>query len=365
MKKARLFKQLDKQKVQCFACQRYCKIAPGQVGFCQTRLNKNGQLYALTYGVLNGIQIDPIEKKPLYHFYPGTQVLSIGSYGCNYRCKQCLNFHCSWGGQATAVLAKLQNSNPPAGGPKLQTQTSKPVKPEEIVRLAIKKNILGIAFTYNEPSIWPEYVYDCAKLAKQKGLYTVFVTNGSWSKKSLKYLAPVIDAVNIDIKGFYSQTYQKMGAFLGQVLETTELVVKKYKIFTELTTLIIPTINDSEKELKAVANWIAKNLGPEIPWHLSRFDPNLSPDKAFRKLPDTPVETLKKAYHIGKKAGLKYVYVWAPPKKRNEELFSIGDTFCPKCGRLVIKRSLWQPEMVGVKGKGYCQFCGEKLNLKL
>jgi len=365
MYKAKLFRKLADKKLKCLVCQRYCQIADGQVGFCQTRLNKDGQIYSLNYGVLNGIQVDPIEKKPLYHFYPGTQVLSIGSYGCNYRCKQCLNYHCSWGESAKRILQKLKIKNEKL---KIAVQNSKIkekdnyVSPEEIVNLAIQKNIPGIAFTYNEPSIWPEYVYETAKNAKKRGLYTVFVTNGSWSKECLEYLAPFIDACNIDLKGFYSQTYQKMGAFFGQVLKITELAVKKYKIFTELTTLVIPTVNNSEKELKAIANWIVKNLGPEIPWHLSRFDPSLSPDKEFRKLPDTSVETLKKAYDIGKKAGLRYVYVWAPPAG------SQGDTYCPQCHKLVIKRNAWQPELIGLKKspkKTYCLNCSCHIDIRL
>lgn len=357
MKKAKLFKKLPQNKVQCLACQRYCQIASNGVGFCQTRLNKKGELYSLTYGVLNGIQADPIEKKPLYHFYPGTQVLSIGSYGCNYRCKQCLNWHCSWGEPASSILKRM------AAGRK-----KKIVSPKEIVDLAVNKNYPGVAFTYNEPNIWPEYVYDVAKLAKEKGLYTVFVTNGSWSKENLTFLAPVIDAVNIDIKGFYPQTYKKMAAFFGEVLKITELVVKKYQIFTELTTLIIPTINDSIKELTKVASWIAEKLGPDIPWHLSRFDPGLAADEKFSQLAVTPTKTLKKAYQIGKKAGLSYVYVWAPSKQWKEELFSIGDTLCPQCKKLVIKRSGWQPELVGVKkikDKFVCKFCGKSLPLIL
>lgn len=360
MKKAKLYRQLTQNKLQCLACQRYCLISPGQVGFCQTRLNKAGQLYSLNYGLLNGIQLDPIEKKPLYHFYPGTPVLSIGSYGCNYRCKQCLNSWCSWGEPATGILKKLK-----AGKKQLKINLTLPA---EIIDLAVRQNIPGIAFTYNEPSIWPEYVFKTAKLAKKKGLYTVFVTNGSWSKEALEYLAPVIDAVNIDIKGFYPQTYRKMGAFFGQILEVTELVVKKYRIFTELTTLIIPTINDSSQEIKDIAHWIKEKLGANIPWHLSRFDPDLAPDKKFKKLAVTPIKTLKKAYQIGKKAGLNYIYVWAPPKNQSEELFSLGNTFCPKCGRLVIKRNAWRPKMIGVKkikNQGYCSFCGQKLNLEL
>jgi pyruvate formate lyase activating enzyme len=394
MKRAQLFQVLKNKKIKCLACQRYCQILEGRVGFCNTRLNKKGQLYSLIYGILNGIQVDPIEKKPLYHFYPGTQVLSLGSYGCNYRCKQCLNSHCSWGQPARDILQELKTQSESA-------KSLKFVKPEEIVELAIRKDCPGIAFTYNEPSIWPEYVYDCAKLAKKKGLYTVFVTNSSWSKESLHYLASVIDAVNIDIKGFYAETYEKMGAFFGEILGITELVVKKYKILTELTTLIIPTINDSTKELTNIAVWIKKKLGPETPWHLSRFDPDLTPDKEFRKLTHTPIKTLKKAYQIGKKAGLKHIYVWAPPrssarrapprssarrapprssvrrapprssvrrapaKKWDEDFFSIGNTYCPKCGKLVVERTAWQPEMVGVDKDGKCKFCGEKINLVL
>ena len=356
--KAKLFKKLSKNIVQCLACQRYCKIKLDNVGFCGTRLNKKGVLYSLTYGVLTGIQIDPIEKKPLYHFYPGSQVLSIGSYGCNYKCKQCLNYHCSWGKNAASILQQLK-----AQGSRLK---AKIVSPASLVELTLNKGYPGIAFTYNEPSIYPEYVCDVAKLAKAKGLYTVYVTNGSWTKESLDYMGKYIDAVNIDIKGFYPKTYTKMGAFFGEVLKITQMVVKKYKIFTELTTLIIPGINDSNQELKALAGWIVKSLGPDIPWHLSRFDPNLAPIKEFKKIPATSVKTLKKAYEIGKKAGLKYVYVWAPAKNFGEELFSIGNTYCPKCGKLVIKRSAWQPEIIGVEKKGrkaICKFCKKELNL--
>lgn len=356
MKKActHLFKRLKAEKVKCLTCQRYCQINNGQVGFCQTRLNKNGQLYSLTYGILNGIQIDPIEKKPMYHFYPGTQVLSIGSYGCNYRCKQCLNSHCSWGRPGTKLLKQL----------KLETGNQEIVNPQTIVEIALQKNIPGIAFTYNEPSLWPEYVYDCAKLAKKAGLYTVMVTNGSWTESTLKYLASVIDACNIDIKGFYPQSYQKQGAFFGEILKITQKVIKKYKIFTELTTLVIPTVNDSKKELQVIARWIKKELGEQIPWHLSRFDPSLAPDADFQKLPDTPIKTLKMAYGIGKKAGLKHVYVWAPPKNPLEKLFSVGDTFCPHCGKLLIQRLAWQPEIKGIKNQR-CRFCGQKLNLMI
>ncbi|HUV46696.1 MAG TPA: AmmeMemoRadiSam system radical SAM enzyme [Candidatus Bathyarchaeia archaeon] len=361
MKKAKLFEQLTSGKIRCLACQRYCQITDDQVGFCQTRINKKGGLFSLTYGILSGLQIDPIEKKPLYHFYPGSEALSFGSYGCNYRCKQCLNSYCSWGSPARDILQTLKARSEKKG---TTTKNLKFVKPEEIVSLAINKGCAAVAFTYNEPSIWVEYVYDCAKLCRHKGLHTLFVTNGSWSEECLKFLSPVIEATNIDIKGFYPETYAKMGAFFGDLLKITELAVKKYKIFTELTTLVIPTINDSEKELEQIAQWIVVKLGPDVPWHLSRFDPDLAPDKEFRKLSDTPIKTLKKAYEIGKKAGLKHIYVWAPPKSFGEELFSIGNTYCPQCGKLVIRRNAWEPEIVGLD-KNKCKFCGFKLNLRL
>ena len=364
MDKIRLFAQLGEKKVKCLACQRYCQIEEDQVGFCRTRLNRKGELYSLIYGRLSGVQIDPIEKKPLYHFYPGTEVLSIGSYGCNYRCKQCLNYHCSWGESAARILKKFKDSEIS----NFQLPISNKASPQQVVDLALRKKCLGIAFTYNEPSIWPEYIYDTASLARKKGLKTVYVTNGSWTRESLRQLAPVIDACNIDIKGYYDQTYQKMGAYFGQVLEMAALVVKKYRIFTELTTLIIPTINDSTSELKAIASWIKKNLGAEIPWHLSRYDPKLAPDKEFRRLPATPKETLSQAHMIGRQAGLKHVYIWAPPKDFREKLFAVGDSFCPDCGRKLVRRQGWQPEVIGLKKRDnqvICAGCGRKVNFRI
>jgi pyruvate formate lyase activating enzyme len=358
MKEADLFQKLEGEKVKCLACQHYCKILKGKLGFCKTRINKNGKLYSLIYGVLNGAQIDPIEKKPLYHFYPGTRVFSLGSFGCNFRCKQCLNYWCSWGDIASKTLAELKE----------KADAADVVLPEEVVKQALLNKCQGIAFTYNEPSIWPEYVKDVASLAKKKGLYTVFVTNGFWTRQALEYYGEFIDACNIDIKGFSKKTYKKMGAFFNNILEITKLALKKYKIFTELTTLIIPGINDSQKELKSLAFWIKSKLGPDIPWHLSRFDPELSPDKEFKKLPATSIKTLKTVYNIGKEAGLNNVYVWAPPKDSGEKLFAVSNTYCPNCQALVLKRTAWEPELFDIKikkGKVVCKQCGSRLNIKI
>jgi pyruvate formate lyase activating enzyme len=377
MYKVKLAKSLTAEKVQCTACQRYCCIGPGGVGFCLSRKNIKGQLYSLNYGFSSGIAVDPIEKKPLYHFYPGSQVLSIGSWGCNFRCKQCQNWHCSWGEAATRKLKDLSTYSSSVSEKSSQESSlstlrrdrtiNNYVSPKALVELAVSQGYPGIAFTYNEPAIWPEYVYDAAKLAKKNHLYTVFVSNGSWTRESLKLYGPFIDAANIDLKGWGEQVYARQGAFWGQILDNLVLACKKYKIHLELTTLVIPGINDNPKDLKAVADWIVKNLGPQIPWHLSRYSPERAPDKEFVKIPPTSTKTLKQAYEIGKKAGLHFVYVWAPPDS-GEEFFSLGDTYCPKCNRLVIKRSGWQPDLTNIKkigNKGVCQFCQTDLYLKI
>jgi len=292
MTKAKLWQSEDK-KIKCLACQRYCLIPKGKTGFCQTRLNKNGVLYSLTYGLITGIQIDPIEKKPLYHFKPGSLVASIGSLGCNFRCKQCLNFTHSYGAKET-----------------LQALVRKPIKPlssQTIINQILKQGLKGIAFTFNEPVINPEFIHDTAKLAKDKGLFTVIVSNGSWTKKALNYYGKFIDAANIDLKGFSQKTYQKQGAFFGKILEML-VWAKKKKIHLELTTLIIPTINDNFTELGKMAGWIKKNLGADTPWHLSRFDPQLAPDPGFQKLSPTPLVLLEKIAQIGREKGLNFVH---------------------------------------------------------
>ncbi|MBU1931453.1 AmmeMemoRadiSam system radical SAM enzyme [Patescibacteria group bacterium] len=346
MKAIRFFKKLSKKQIQCQVCQRHCLISDGGVGFCLSKKNQAGQLYDLLYGAITHYQLDPIEKKPLYHVFPGVSVLSLGSYGCNYRCKQCLNVHCSWGEPATSILEQLNQGKNPA----------KLVTPEEVIAAVQESQAPGIAFTYNEPTIWSEFVYNVAKLAKKAGLLTVFVTNGSWSKKTIDRLAPVIDAANIDFKGFSPKTYAKMGAFWGQILANTAYAYQK-GIFLELTTLLIPTINDNEKEIKKMTQWIGDKLDPQIPWHLSQYDPFLVPDQEFRKLPFTSVEQLKKTAEIGRQQGLKHIYIWAP-----HDNYTQGNTFCPQCKSLLIKRLAWQPKIINLDTKtSKCKKCGTKI----
>ena len=304
MQKAKLYSKLPDKKIRCSACQFNCLIENGTVGHCQTRLNKNGVLYSLTYGVITGIQIDPIEKKPLYHFKPGSLVASIGSLGCNFRCKQCLNFTHSYGAKET-----------------LRALIRKPIKPlpsQTIINQVLKQGLKGIAFTFNEPVINPEFVHDTAKLAKEKGLFTVIVSNGSWTKEALNYYGKFIDAANIDLKGFSQKTYQKQGASFRKIPEML-IWAKKKKIHLELTTLIIPTINDNFTELGKMARWIKENLGADTPWHLSRFSPKLAPDPNFQKLPPTPLALLKKATQIGRQEGLNFVYTWPSRNARIRE----------------------------------------------
>lgn len=360
MKESLLQQKQKNNSVRCLVCQRQCLIAPGKTGFCLTRLNQKGKLYALNFGLLSGpLQVDPIEKKPFYHVNPGAKVPSIGSFGCNFRCQQCLNHWCSWGQPATPILENLAQEKTKAKTTNPRIKAGVTASPEQVIAQIKKAGYQAIAFTYNEPVIWLEFVLKTAKLAKKEGFLTLLVTNGSWTKETIGLLAPFIDAANIDFKGFSDKTYQAQGAFFGQIPAMTVYAQKK-GIFLELTTLLIPTVNDNPAELKRMTSWIAKNLGPDTPWHLSQFDPLASPGPAFQRLPFTPLEDLKKAAQIGSQAGLNHIYIWAPADQ-----FAQSDTVCPKCKKILIKRDLWQAKEIKITPKGNCSFCNYKLNLFL
>jgi len=347
-----LYTRLQEGKVKCHVCQRGCIINDQQVGFCLSRKNVEGQLKSLLEGRITGIQVDPIEKKPLYHYKPGSFVATIGSYGCNFRCRQCLNYPTTWG--ASPTIKQFSNSA---------------ISPLEIAQEIVKAGYTGLAFSYNEPTIWADFASEIAREFKVAGgQFTVFVTNGSWTQNTIDLLTQpiaeddnrqLIDAANIDIKGFSEETYTKQGAYLGIIPEMAVYAQKK-GIFLELTTLLIPTINDDPEEIKHLTEWIVKDLGPDTPWHLSQFDPQLAPTEEFRQLPFTSRESLERTAQIGKEAGLAHIYIWSSHGDCNQ-----SDTFCPNCHNVVIKRNGWQVEAIKINPKNHCQFCHYRLNVVL
>lgn len=286
-KEALYYEKLQDKKVQCHLCPWECVISPDKVGVCNVRKNEEGTLYSLIYGVVSSIAMDPIEKKPLYSFYPGTEVLSVGTFGCNMKCGHCQNWEISRG-QGTGDRGQQ-------------------LSPEQLIEIAVEKKAAGIAWTYNEPTIWYEYVLDGAKLAKEKGLYTVLVTNGYINQEPLDQIAPYIDAFSLDVKAFTPEAYTKL-CKIGhhkKVLEAAERIKNKWKKHLEIVTNIVPTINDDKEQLKAIALWIKDKLGADTPWHVSRFFPY----HEFKHLEPTPIATLNKALKIGQDLGLKHVYI--------------------------------------------------------
>ncbi|MEN3027754.1 MAG: AmmeMemoRadiSam system radical SAM enzyme [Aquificaceae bacterium] len=317
--------------ILCKACSQRCLLKEGEYGKCGVRVSEGGRLYLTLYGLLSALNLDPIEKKPLFHFLPSTQSLSIGTLGCNFSCQFCQNWE---------ISQYPQTHNYQVFGEEMS--------PEEIVRLAQLYGAPSLSYTYNEPVIFFEFAYDTMKLAKEKGIRNVFVTSGYETEEAIDIALPYLDAMNIDLKSFSDDFYRKVcGARLKPVLKTIEHAYSK-GIWVEVTTLLIPGYNDSEEELRSIARFIA-GISRDIPWHISRFFP------AYKMLdvPPTPIDSLRKAYHIGKEEGLNFVYVgnyW------DEDLES---TYCPGCFRKVIER-------VGYRTKshllnGSCPHCGLKL----
>jgi len=309
MKEALLYDKLEGKKVKCSLCSHRCKIAEGKRGICGVRENIGGNLYTLVYENAIAEHIDPIEKKPFFHFRPGSMSFSIGTAGCNFRCLHCQNWDIS---QSPVKRRGIVGKSLPC---------------EEIVKLAKKYNCKSISYTYTEPTIFFEYAYDTAKLAKKEGIDNNFVTNGYMSPEALEMISPYLDAANVDLKAFTDKFYREIcGAKLEPVLETLR-GIKKLGIWVEVTTLIIPTLNDSKDELGEIANFIYKELGRDTPWHVSMFYPRYK-----MHLPPTPIETLSMARKIGLDAGLRYVYSGNIPDDIGE------NTYCYNCGELLIRR---------------------------
>ena len=335
MRKALFYKKLGKKNVQCQNCSHLCVISPGKRGLCGVRENIKGELYSLVYGKAIACHIDPIEKKPLFHFLPGSYSLSIATVGCSFSCANCQNYD----------ISQSPKPNSPIYGEKLL--------PKEIVNFALKNNLPSISYTYTEPTVFLEYALETMKLAKKNGLKNVWVSNGFMTAESAKTVIPYLDANNIDLKSFSDDFYNKnCGGRLQPVLDTLKLM-KKSGVWVEVTTLAIPVLNDSETMFKQIAEFIYHELGPETPWHISRFSGEIS--WKLKNLPDTPVETIERGYQIGKKTGLKYVYTGNIPGLPSE------DTFCPRCNTLVIDRTNYAIQRYDHNGR--CANCNEFLDI--
>jgi len=335
MKEALLYKKLKNKSVSCQNCGHRCVIVPGKRGICGVRENIKGKLYSLVYGKAVVCNVDPIEKKPLFHFMPGSYSLSVATVGCSLSCANCQNYDISQAPKPDKII------------------WGQDLSPEEIVKIALDNNLPSISYTYTEPTVFLEYALDTMKIAKKKGLKNVWVSNGFMTRESAKAIIPYLDANNIDLKSFSDDFYIKnCGARLQPILDTLKLM-KKSGVWVEVTTLVIPTLSDSKEMLKEVSRFIYKELSPETPWHISRFSGEIS--WKLQHLPETPVETLEMAYQIGKKAGLKYVYTGNVPGLPSE------DTFCPKCGAVTIDRTNYIVHRYDKNGK--CHKCGTDLNL--
>jgi len=309
---------------------------PGKAGVCHMYENRDGVLFNLNYGHASAANIDPIEKKPLFHFYPGTLVYSLGGWGCNFHCADCQNWEIS---MVREVFS-----------------TSTEMPPERVIEAARRAHCAGIAWTYNEPSMWFEYTLDCARLAKKAGLYTVYVTNGYLSPEALDEIGPYLDAWRVDVKGFTDDLYQSLARIRKWrgILEVAERARHRWNMHVEVVTNIIPTMNDDDAQLEGIAGWISGKLGEMTPWHVTRFHPNYN----IADLPPTPVATLEKAIRIGRKAGLRFVYVGNVPGHPSE------NTACPSCGQPVVERFGYETRVTGLAG-GCCQMCGTNLNFRM
>lgn len=332
MNQAFLYEKLTKDRVQCRLCGQECLIGPGKKGLCGVRENRAGTLVSLVYGRPIARNVDPIEKKPLFHFLPGSLSYSIATVGCNLTCKHCQN----------SDISQMPRDRSMIMGDR--------VPPREIVRAARESGCESISYTYTEPTVYAEYAYDTGMLARESGLKNVFVSNGFMSPQAVAKLGPMLDGANIDLKAFSDDFYRQVcGARLEPVLETI-LGLKKQGVWVEITTLLIPGLNDSPGELIDLADWIATRAGPETPWHISRFHPTYKlPDK-----PPTPPESLARAAEIGRSKGLRYVYLGNLPGRGGE------DTICHSCGRVVISRLGFSIQEMGLN-MGKCPGCGNEI----
>lgn len=336
VKEAMFWNSLEDGKVLCNLCHRRCIIVPGAYGACGVRYNHNGKLYTLVYGLLTATNPDPIEKKPLMHFNPGSCVFSISTAGCNFYCRFCQNW----------VLSQSRTSR----------VFGEPYDPEEVVKLAIENGCQGISYTYNEPTIFYEFMYDTAKLAKKEGLFNTMVTNGYMTPEAIKELGPYMDAATVDFKGGGNKEFYRkfMGVLDPEPIFDSILAMKEAGWWIEITNLVVPKYGDKEEDIRRLARWIVEYLGEETPFHLLRFHP----DYMLQNLPSTPIKTLERLAKIAMEVGLKHVYIG------NVWNHSLEHTYCPKCGELVVKRLGFYIVEWRMDRDFKCPRCGYKLNFK-
>ncbi|MFO7872210.1 MAG: AmmeMemoRadiSam system radical SAM enzyme [Candidatus Undinarchaeales archaeon] len=335
MKEAMFWEKLKKNKmVQCHLCPWDCKITEGKLGNCGVRKNKEGKLYSLNYAKPCTVSIDPIEKKPFFHFHPGSRTVSVATVGCNFHCKFCQNWEIS---QAKIDDIPYRES-----------------KPKKIVDFCLENDCEGVSYTYTEPTIFYEYAYDTAKLAHEQGLYNTFVSNGYINEKPLRKISKYLDAMNLDLKAFTDEYYKELcGVPSVEPVKKTAKLCKELGIFLEVTTLIIPGYNDNESDLRKLSKFVY-DLGEDTPLHFSRFSP-------FYKMKDTPeteLKTLRKARNIALEEGLNYVYIGNVFSNEAE------NTYCPNCGETVIGRVGFNIKETNLT-KNKCSNCGEEINLLL
>ncbi|MGR9100320.1 MAG: AmmeMemoRadiSam system radical SAM enzyme [Gammaproteobacteria bacterium] len=329
--KTRYWHRLDDGRIQCDMCPRYCKLHQGQRGLCFIRQNLDSEIVMTSYGRSSGFAVDPIEKKPLNHFYPGSSVLSFGTAGCNLACKFCQNWDISKSREMDSLMSRAD--------------------PRNIAQAAQDRGCKSVAYTYNDPVIFHEYAIDTAQICREMGIKNVAVSAGYVCPEPREEFYGFMDAANIDLKAFTEKFYHTItGGHLQPVLETLEYIKKETSVWLELTTLIIPDENDSEEELENMTQWVVEKLGPDVPMHFSAFHP----DWKMRDKPRTPQDSLLKARSIALKNGVRYAYVGNVHNK------SADSTYCHACGELLIGRDWYQLSEWNLDSSGCCLFCGKK-----
>ncbi|MCP8311003.1 MAG: AmmeMemoRadiSam system radical SAM enzyme [Candidatus Methylarchaceae archaeon HK02M1] len=332
IKEAVLYEQLPDDRVKCTTCARYCNIPEGKIGFCGVRQNIGGKLYLSVYGKVIAAHIDPIEKKPIIHYMPGSKVFSIGTTGCNWLCHYCQNYDMS-------QRRKVEGED---------------ATPEEIVKLAEDYRCQGVAYTYNEPTIFIEFAHDVGVIARSKGLINIFVSNGYCTPDAVKMMKEFLDCIIVNFKGNGETDFLKRYSGIPNadpIFQTLLDIRDTTRIYVEITDLVIPKIGDDLEEARKLSRWIYKNLGPDVPLHFLRFQP----DYKLTHLHPTPLETLERHYKIAKEVGLRYVYIGNVPGHRLEH------TYCPGCCKVVVRRTGW--DIIGwyLDGHKRCIYCGYKI----